>query len=52
MRKGCRLGIALFFLAALVLGAAFAVPSRAEAAGDQIDSYDIAYNLQPSGALW
>jgi uncharacterized membrane protein YgcG len=45
-----RLVLALLFVA-VTLGLTVAAPTRAFAAGDQIDSFTIKYTLQPSGIL-
>ncbi|MBA3529621.1 MAG: DUF2207 domain-containing protein, partial [Propionibacteriaceae bacterium] len=49
--KAVRLWVTLAFATVLAVGFSFAAPNRAFAAGDQIDSFDITYEMQTSGVL-
>lgn len=49
--KAVRLWVTLAFATVLAVGFSFVAPTRAFAAGDQIDSFDITYEMQTSGVL-
>jgi uncharacterized membrane protein YgcG len=50
-RGRLRLLVAWLFAVALAVGGSLALPTRAFAAADQIDSFDVKYAVQPSGVV-